>query len=50
MEAKEESGVIAKCVNGNCGWEARDASEIVSDDIGNIFCPVCGRAMREVSE
>ena len=50
MNKEEESrtglnntGVIAKCINGNYGWEARIEDDAV---IANFYCPLCGRLMR----
>lgn len=38
--------VIAKCLNTNCGWEARIEDNAVLDDVGNFYCPMCGRLMQ----
>jgi len=40
------TAVISKCLNPNCGWETKTGEEVVSDDLGNIFCPMCGRQMQ----
>lgn len=52
MSEKEESRtrlnnmvVIAKCLNPSCGWEARIEDNATLDDVGNFYCPMCGRLM-----
>jgi predicted RNA-binding Zn-ribbon protein involved in translation (DUF1610 family) len=38
--------VIAKCMNTDCGWEARIEDNAALDDVGNFYCPMCGKLMQ----
>ncbi|HAJ32481.1 MAG TPA: hypothetical protein DCK79_03810 [Candidatus Atribacteria bacterium] len=44
----KQRGIKYKCPNGTCGWEAKTTKNIILDDNGTPFCPICGKVMIEV--
>jgi len=44
----KKRGIIYKCPNGVCGWEAKNLNEVEWDDNGTAFCPICHKEMIEV--
>ena len=47
-EDMKQRGIKYKCPNGACGWEAKNTKDIILDDNGTAFCPICGRVMIEI--